>query len=429
MATTFFQRAMIGLVLSAALAGTTYAQIRYNKLKSTLLITNPSEFKRMGEPVVLNRTYLQKLLGGPWQPNLVPVLSYKGKPLPYQLDDVAGSPQWDELAFQIDLGANETGFVTISWADAAAAPKFETATHARLGVSAKQDNTFETVKQEVRPDDWKPQQMPQRYQMEGPGWENDVVAFRSYFDARNGKDIFGKRNPELIIDKIGIPNTPLGNYHKLEDWGMDILKVATSLGAGAIGLQIGDSLYPIGQSKRLEYKFVTEGPCRAILKLNNTGWQVPGEPLNSEEYITIWKGKYWYENRVTLSGQKDPKTLITGVTYVHHPNPKVVQSKDDSPAPWLATHAKQSENNDLLGMAVIFPKNLFNGFADATAKTKRITTTYYGKMRVLPGQSATYRFISGWEMSDKRFADEAQWKAYVQQEANVMAAPLTIKAK
>jgi len=29
------------------------------------------------------------------------------------------------------------------------------------------------------------------FQMEGPGWENDVVGFRNYFDARNGIDIYG----------------------------------------------------------------------------------------------------------------------------------------------------------------------------------------------------------------------------------------------
>lgn len=406
------------------------AQMKEVKLKPGITITNTLGVYRPGEPVVLNRPSLKRLLGGNWLPTKVPVPAIKGVPIPHQLDDVDGNTTWDELAFQVDLPANGSVAVDIQWVEQGQAPKFATATHARLGVSANRDNKFETVLKETRPDDWKPQASPQRYQMEGPGWENDVVAFRSYFDARNGKDIFGKRRPELIIDQIGIPNTPLGNYHKLEAWGMDILKVATSLGAGALAIVHKDSLFPIGQSQKLEYEFVTEGPVRAILRLRNTGWELPGANVNSTEYITIWKGKYWYENSVTLSGFNDSKELVTGVTYVHHPNPKAMHSVDDLPSnPWVATFAKQSENDDLLGMACIFPKRGFVGFGDTEIREKRVTTTFYGKVKVGAGQPMTYRFLSGWELSDKRFKTETGWKAYVQQEADFMSNPPRITGR
>ena len=35
----------------------------------------------------------------------------------------------------------------------------------------------------------------QRYQTDGPSWENDKVGFRHYLDGRNSKDVFGKKTP------------------------------------------------------------------------------------------------------------------------------------------------------------------------------------------------------------------------------------------
>ncbi|MBK7700210.1 MAG: DUF4861 family protein [Saprospiraceae bacterium] len=46
----------------------------------------------------------------------------------------------------------------------------------------------------------------------------------------------------MVLNSVGIHE----NYHEMQDWGMDILKVGNSLGAGAIGLIIGDSLFRIG---------------------------------------------------------------------------------------------------------------------------------------------------------------------------------------
>jgi len=42
------------------------------------------------------------------------------------------------------------------------------------------------------------------YQMEGPGIENNKVAFRSFFDKRNGKDIYGKLITTPILDQVGL---------------------------------------------------------------------------------------------------------------------------------------------------------------------------------------------------------------------------------
>ncbi len=428
----------LGLVLVTQPSAPVFAAVRLQgaltnipKPKVGFVVTNPSPFGRSAVPVTIGRAQLVRLLG-PWQPTLRPVLSVAGKDIPSQTDDLDGNGNWDELAFELDLGAKAKAVVTVQWVDKSSLPVYPQRTQAYLGVSKERNNIFSPVTSETRPDDWKPQAQPQRYQMEGPGWENDVIAFRSYFDARNGKDIFSKTKPDLIIDKIGIPGTPLGNYHKQESWGMDILKVGESLGAGAIGLAIGDSLYHIGQAKKQTYQLVAQGPVRSIIRLVNIGWAVPvpakGESISSKEDIVIWAGKYWYENQVTLSGFSKPQTLITGVTYVHHPAPMAFHNGPESVQPWVATHAKQSENNDILGLAAIFPKAAFVGFGDATAESKRIKTTYYAKLTANPGQTLKYRFVAGWELSKDMFGDPDRWKKYVQDEADEMANPFLVSA-
>ena len=53
----------------------------------------------------------------------------------------------------------------------------------------------------------------------------------------------------MVLDEVGTDTAK--NYHQLSDWGMDILKVGTSLGAGALALQLQtndgkDSLVRLG---------------------------------------------------------------------------------------------------------------------------------------------------------------------------------------
>src|SRR5688500_11808476 len=68
---------------------------------------------------------------------------------------------------------------------------------------------------------------------EGPGWESDKVGYRFYLDQRNAVDVFGKIVSEPVLQKAG--QDGFDSYHELQPWGMDVLKVAKSLGVGSIG--------------------------------------------------------------------------------------------------------------------------------------------------------------------------------------------------
>ncbi|MEL7146478.1 MAG: DUF4861 family protein, partial [Bacteroidota bacterium] len=172
--------------------------------------------------------------------NALPLLhKADGTVLTTQVEDLDQDHKWDVMLLQVSLEAGEKAVIFYEETAAGTYPKFESKTNVYLGLSPKRNNQFREVKQHQRPSDHIAQSKPFLYQYEGPGWESELIAFRSYFDSRNGKDIFGKTRRQLITREIGLSE----NYHELQDWGMDILKVGSSLGAGAIGMKKGDSLF------------------------------------------------------------------------------------------------------------------------------------------------------------------------------------------
>src|SRR4051812_20681459 len=116
-------------------------------------------------------------------------------------------------------------------------------------------------------------------------------------DTRNTKDIFGKRTTKMMMDTVGVVAENI--YHKLSDWGIDILAVGKSLGAGSLALKVPnvngkDTLIRLGGTNVGETIFekVADGPIRAIFRMHYKGWQpIRGiEPINVTEEISIWGG-------------------------------------------------------------------------------------------------------------------------------------------
>ena len=119
------------------------------------------------------------------------------------------------------------------------------------------------------------------FQMEGVAWENDRVGFRNYMDERNGMDIFGKTTADMVLEEVGIAGAP--SYHEPGAWGMDVLKVGTSLGAGAIAYMFEDSLYRVGDSGAGSYHVVFQGPLRSRFRLDYEKWKL----LNKGAYSNL----------------------------------------------------------------------------------------------------------------------------------------------
>ncbi len=143
-----------------------------------------------------------------------------------------GDGSWDELVFLCDLGTGESRKLIFEPVEPTAYPVFNVRTHLRF---CRANEPYDTAWGDLRMKTNDTKFTVPVYQMEGPAWENDIVGFRNYYDARNGIDIYGKRVHEMVLDSVGVKGR---DYHELADWGMDILKVGNSLGAGAIAIGI-----------------------------------------------------------------------------------------------------------------------------------------------------------------------------------------------
>lgn len=258
------------------------------------------------------------------------------------------------------------------------------------------------------------------FQFEGPGWENDKIAFRNYFDARNGIDIFGKKVSYMVLDSVGIYN----NYHEMQAWGMDILKVGNSLGAGAIALKTNDSIYRIAPGARGSFELLTEGPLRSVFQLSFHDWMIGEIQLGIVHQITIVAGEHGYRSKVWVKGAGADVNICTGVVNmqsdtVYHLTPN---KKYDA----MYTHARQSYLEEFLGMGILFPSGQFSAYGEAPTEGEGIVQTYLVELKQEGSKPYEYCFFGGWEKANQEFAAREDFEKYLTGKADRLAAPLEV---
>ncbi|MGQ8337862.1 DUF4861 domain-containing protein [Sunxiuqinia sp. A32] len=399
-----------------------------------LVLENPLGIDRVDETIVLDRAQVESMTGTIAE-GLAPVLKNADKLVPSQADDMDGDGNWDELAFTVDLKANETVGLTLELISIDVYPAFKKRTNLRLGMPAG-DEKWKEVDHAVAPVGLAG--FPTIPQGEGVTWENDKFGFRIYFDCRSAKDLFGKLQPVMIADKVHTPE--MGSYHELADWGMDVLHCGSSLGAGGLAMLENDSLYRLGSTDIFEYQKIIEGPVRSVFDLKYEGWNVTGKKLNAVERISIYPGKYWFESDVTVSGFEGEKQLVTGiVTSMLKNKPYQFNANDDYQA--IATLDKQSLNNDELGMAVMLPAaettkigqttNIdFYSLGYQTVPEKNfsqvISQTYYVAQRVKNDVPAQHFFFAVWGLENSKWNEIDNFKEYMANEADKISNPVVI---
>jgi hypothetical protein len=393
--------------------------------ETTLTFQNPQSVERPDEVVILSREELEQKTGR--EAGKFPLFKNADNVLvPFQLDDLDNDGEWDEVALLLNFSPNETLKIYVDWSEGGNyPPEFEKRTNLRLGIT-QADGSF------VEVDQYRALPCTDGFEViaqgESVNWENDKIGFRNYFDCRNVKDLFGKRLPEMIIDKIHTPE--LGDYHKLADWGMDVLHCGSSLGSGGIALLKNDSLYRLGSTEVYEYYKLTEGPVRSVFELRYEGWDVDGEMLSAVERISIYPGKYWFESYVTVNGAPEGSQIVTGIVTSHLKRQPFEFTAGNFQC--IGTHDVQSLNDDELGMAVIVPQNEagkigrttdinFFRLGYETVREKGfsniISETYYIGQKCRNGQPAKHYFFSVWGLDKDQWKTEEGFRKYLTEES------------
>lgn len=390
--------------------------------KAGQLIIENTAIDRPANLVVLKRSELTAQVDSLTTGRFV-VVTNEGQPLVVQHDDLDGDGAWDEIAFLLPLKSGERKVLQIAASDAPAAVKAAVLAHVRhkrklADNSFGEDLASDTVPAGQPATDFSKQSLPP-FLTEGPAWENDKVGFRIYFDVRNGKDIWGKTTSRMVLDEVGLDTAH--NYHERADWGMDVLKVGKSLGAGSLALLLKDAsgkdtLVRLGGVNMgpIQYRKIADGPVRAKFRMTYPVWKALDSTtvFHVAEEISIWGGQYFYESKVIPGGVPAGARLVTGIVNLHSRESKHI---DTAGFKVLYTYDAQSENKDNLGMAILTSDDFFERYLTTPNTETDIQNTYAVALR-LQQQGVSFRFYAGWEPSDTQFASEGAFRTFLTRE-------------
>lgn len=392
-------------------------------------VRNPSNIERKEELVTLSRARLSKLTGT--TDAQYAYVRSNGKYIDCQKVDSNGDGRWDELVFLDDFAPNETKSIEVN-DNKVRLKSVESFAHARLKPKSANDSfgsnvPFLEMPPQNPPTDFSKNPLPP-YLTEGPALENDKNAFRLYFDTRNTKDIYGKRQPRLVMDSVG-SNTK-HSYHNLSDWGMDILHVEKSLGAGSLALLTHnenaiDTLIRLAGKDIVKesYTLLNDGPIYASFRMDYD-WNVLGKMVHVQEMMCIWKGQYCYESDIAFFNAPANSVLVTGIADFYENR---MDSLKTEGATALYSYGKQSENKDELGMAIVVSARDFAFIRNAPKANSDITRSHLIGQYIKSGRNNRFRFYSCWSKTDSSIAGtENDFSAFLQKEMVKISEPLEI---
>lgn len=318
-------------------------------------------------------------------------------------------------------------------------PNYKVRTSVRFGVRMSASEVVKPATSETVYAVDMPKRMGfQRYQTDGPSWENDKVGFRHYLDGRNAKDVFGKKVSYISPETVGInaKGAVEDNYHVMEAWGRDVMAVQNSIGIGGVAIIKGDSIMRLGVTvddivnnvEKTTFNIVTEGPVRSVMNFNYNNWKPLNRSYNVGETTSITSGMYAYHNSVKVSGLEGDENLAIGLVSIFATKPPVEVRVNDK---WVAllSHTKNSYNQEWwLPLALIVPADSYIGIKEAP-KTGKLSNSFLARMRVSNNKPINYYAVAGWEGSDEGFKDPEYFRNYVENLVRQISAEVNLSVR
>lgn len=240
-------------------------------------------------------------------------------------------------------------------------------------------------------------------QFEGPGWESDKIGYRLYLDWRNATDIFGKKTDKLVLEKVGLDG--FDSYHEMSDWGVDVLKVGSSLGIGSIAFWDGKKAIRVEKTDSI-FCSVENNENASKVQVKYYGWQINNIKTDLYSTLEIEAGSYLTKYDLQLTN--DLPNLATGVVAL--PETKVEIFEDLKPG-WncLATFGEQTLQNDKLGMCIFYKKD----------EVAEVTRDKYSHVVVLKptNKQLTWYFGAAWEQDESHVRSMDEFKRLLQKQA------------
>ena len=255
-------------------------------------VQNPSKFQRDCVPVVIDLSAYGLV-------NAATVTEKaSARILPSQLDDLDQDGRPDELCFLTTLAPRESKNFRVEFNGAQQPATHESEVYVEMLLSnkkVKEENKHDiyisslTVDRGVNPYN--------QLHHHGAAFENELVAYRIYFDHRQTVDIYGKYHKGLELRQTQF--YPDDNQ-KQSGFGDDVLWVGNTFGVGTLRGYDGQQPTMLHDVMHRSQRIVARGPVRTIVEVSDEGW-LPNAPAVKNPLVDDGKQPVQTEGRLDLT--------------------------------------------------------------------------------------------------------------------------------
>ena len=271
-------------------------------------------------------------------------VTINGKEIPCQMDDLDEDGKMDELAFVVDIAKKEKLTAEITFSAQVAAPdRYPSRVHAQMWFKDNDKKRSYTEKKHI-PTDTVSERVDNMYSKmmhHGPAFENEMVAYRVYFDKKQSTDLYGKRVRQLELADGLWYSSEVPQLVKERQFGDDIILVGQTISIGTLrgwddskddpafaskpsaGKVIDPCMVMIDPFEYRQAHIMAKGPVRTVVDMNVEGWQYKGRKLNLKSRYILYAGnrecqviQYLSESGETAKSDLSKMEFVTGVLKV-----------------------------------------------------------------------------------------------------------------
>ena len=294
------------LVLLAALVAQAQTALKVS-------VRNPLSVRRTAVPVTIQ-------LEQPVRSALV--VDSRGEEQPCQLDDLDNDGRYECLSFIVaEIGGKKTLDYSVTLSNEGRPRAYTPQVYAEMMLTNKKIKS--SNKQDLYISSLTVDNGTNPYWMlhhHGPAFENDMVAYRIYFDERQTVDIYGKYRRALELrDTQFYPDSE----QKAAGYGDDVLWVGKTFGVGAMRGWNKGAMQMLQDVESRTLSVVSRGPLRTVVKVVDKGWNprypdtcTPDERIDMTTYYPLYAGRRDCQVDIIFSRDASRLQLSTGLVNV-----------------------------------------------------------------------------------------------------------------
>lgn len=212
--------------------------------------------------------------------------------IPSQLDDLNGDGVYDELCFMTDIDKKSKQTFTVTLSDSGKPREYKSQVYAEMLMTNKKIKS--NNKQNLYISSLTVDNGTNPYWMlhhHGPAFENDMVAYRIYFDHRQTVDIYGKYHKGLELKQTQFYPS---KEQKAAGFGDDVLWVGETMGLGTLRGWNGNKPEMLVDVDSRTLRIVSRGPLRTIVEVIDKGWNTMNngkEKIDMVTRYTLYAGR------------------------------------------------------------------------------------------------------------------------------------------